>query len=95
MHCSLIVFHPHRTIDTLTHTRESPLATALEEGELARVRQLAWSVANDSYRTDALFLYPPFVIALASIYVACAIKSTPHEGDITELVREQRQLRDI
>jgi hypothetical protein len=33
--------------------------------------QTAWTIVNDSFFTDAILLYPPYLIALAGIYIAC------------------------
>lgn len=34
----------------------------------------ARSLVNDSYRTDLILMYPPFMIALACIYIASVLK---------------------
>lgn len=35
-----------------------------------RTLQLAWLIINDTYRTDVCLLYPPFLIAIAAIYLS-------------------------
>ncbi|TXT05044.1 hypothetical protein VHUM_03864 [Vanrija humicola] len=38
----------------------------IDEGTL----QIAWFTINDTYRTDVPLLYPPYVVALAAVYIA-------------------------
>ena len=40
--------------------------------------QTAWFIVNDSLRTDLCLLYPPYMIALASIYITAVL----HESEI-------------
>jgi len=55
------------------------------EGKLLlddKTLQLAWLIINDTYRTDVCMKYPPFVIAIAAIYLAlvnhdCCSQSSP------------------
>jgi hypothetical protein len=59
---NLTVFHPYK-----------PLQLYIEqlklENELQFV-QTAWSFVNDSYYTDVHLQYPPYMIALAAIYMS-------------------------
>ncbi|GAB5366483.1 hypothetical protein AAMO2058_001147300 [Amorphochlora amoebiformis] len=54
----LIVFHPYR-----------PLTMILETGRKQKLLPLAWSIANDSYRTDTCLQYAPAKIAIAIIHL--------------------------
>lgn len=39
--------------------------------------QMAWFIINDTYRTDLVLLYPPYIIALAAIYITVVIHPHP------------------
>ncbi|ODN89661.1 cyclin C [Cryptococcus wingfieldii CBS 7118] len=43
----------------------------MDEGVL----QISWFIVNDSYRTDAILLYPPYIIALSALYIAFCLTS--------------------
>ncbi|XP_067950096.1 cyclin-C-like isoform X2 [Watersipora subatra] len=60
--CSLIVFQPYR-----------PLTAYCAELNEDAILPLAWRVVNDSLRTDAALLYPPYLIAIASMHLACVM----------------------
>lgn len=62
MDCCLIVFQPYRPLTQYCHD--------LGDGD---VLPLAWRIVNDSLRTDVSLLYPPYLIALAAIHMACII----------------------
>ena len=36
--------------------------------------QVSWRIVNDSYRTDVCLLYPPSLIALACLQMACVLQ---------------------
>ena len=36
---------------------------------------LAWRIVNDSLRTDICLLYPPYMIALGALHMACVVTS--------------------
>jgi len=56
----LVVFHPYRSlIEYLTDCK-------LEKELL----ETSWNLVNDTYCTDLSLLFPPYIIALACIYVA-------------------------
>eukprot|EP00474_Spongospora_subterranea_P001292 CRZ01750.1 hypothetical protein [Spongospora subterranea] len=71
----LIVFHPYR-----------PITLYLSHIGLNDCLQTAWAIANDSYGTDIMLLYPPYVIAVACIQMACNF----HEKDIREWSQKLR-----
>ena len=60
MDCCLIVYHPYRSLDM--YTRELQTDQNLFE--------TSWNIINDSLRTDAPLLYPPYEIALACLLLA-------------------------
>ena len=59
--CYLIVYHPYRPLIQFAQDAQVPEA----------VLSTAWFIVNDTYRTDLCLLYPPYLIALASFYMAC------------------------
>jgi hypothetical protein len=46
---------------------------------------LCRSLVNDSYRTDLILMYPPFMIALACIYIASVLKEKDTRSWFEEL----------
>ncbi|CAG8484651.1 11959_t:CDS:2 [Ambispora gerdemannii] len=61
---NLIVFHPYRTLTTL----------AQELGQKHEAIRDAWTIVNDSYKTDLCLSHPPHMIAIAALYIPIAIK---------------------
>lgn len=55
----LIIFHPYR-----------PMVQYCTDAQLTDLLAKAWPILNDSYLTDACLLYPPYLIAIACIYLA-------------------------
>lgn len=68
MDCCLIVYHPYRSLDT--YMREVQIEAPLFEG--------AWRIINDSLKTDAPLLYPPYEIALAALLIAATYRDKAH-----------------
>ncbi|XP_033637692.1 cyclin-C-like isoform X2 [Asterias rubens] len=70
MDCCLIVFHPYRPL----------MQYVADLGQEEILLPLAWRIVNDSLRTDVCLLYPPYLIALACLHMACVIsqKDTKH-----------------
>lgn len=62
--CCLVVFHPYRPL--IQYVKD--ISQSETGGDLLST---AWNVVNDTYRTDVILLYPPFLIALASLHIAC------------------------
>ena len=64
MDCCLIVFHPYR-----------PLTKYVTDmGQESEILESAWRIVNDSLRCDVCLLYPPYLIALTAIYMACVFQ---------------------
>lgn len=55
----LIIFHPYR-----------PMVQYCTNANLTDLLATAWPILNDSYLTDACLLYPPFLVAIACVYLA-------------------------
>ena len=64
MDCCLIVYHPYRSLDM--YTREFQIDQPLFEA--------SWRIINDSLKTDAPLLYPPYEIALACLLLAATYR---------------------
>ncbi|NP_001132453.1 Cyclin-C1-1-like [Zea mays] len=59
----LVVFHPYR-----------PLLQLLQDAGITDLTQFAWGLVNDTYKMDLILIYPPYMIALACIYIASVLK---------------------
>ncbi|KAK9461646.1 cyclin-like protein [Lipomyces oligophaga] len=68
----LVVHHPYRSLSQLSKALG---AFGSNTGLSFEEMQTAWSVINDCFITDLPLLYPPHVIALASIYFSVVIKT--------------------
>lgn len=81
----LVVFHPYRYL--VPYARDAGLPAAC--------LQTAWDVVNDSYRSDAMLRYPPYLIALAAMYVSCAFTKTPAKAWFNRLNVRIAEIREI
>jgi len=63
MDCCLIVFHPYRPLLQFL----SDLGITKTDDELSL---MAWRILNDSYRSDVMLQYPPYMIALTALHMA-------------------------
>ncbi|KAE8681804.1 Cyclin-C1-1 [Hibiscus syriacus] len=73
----LVVFHPYRTL--------SPLLQDAGMND-TNMTQISWGLLNDTYKMDLILTHPPYLIALACIYIASAYR----EKDITTWFEELR-----
>ena len=64
MDCCLIVYHPYRPL----------LQYVQNMGQEDILLRLAWRIVNNTYRRDLCLLYPPFMIVLACLHVACVLQ---------------------
>lgn len=55
----------------------------------------AWEFCNDVYRTDAIMLYPPFIIAIASVYLAMLQVQRDPSDWLNKLNVDQTQLDQV
>lgn len=80
----LIIFHPYR-----------PMLQYCTDGGMSDLLPMAWPILNDSYRTDASLRYPPYLIAIACIFIA----ATMSDRDVTEWLKklniELQELADV
>ncbi|CAD5212554.1 unnamed protein product [Bursaphelenchus okinawaensis] len=73
--CSLHVWHPYRSLKVLFQDLKEHSNRHIDE-----LHSDVWMLINDSYRTDTVLLFPPFVIALACIMTAAMFRKI--ENDI-------------
>eukprot|EP00252_Welwitschia_mirabilis_P015215 TRINITY_DN3346_c0_g1_i5.p1 TRINITY_DN3346_c0_g1~~TRINITY_DN3346_c0_g1_i5.p1 ORF type:complete len:252 (-),score=40.93 TRINITY_DN3346_c0_g1_i5:274-1029(-) len=80
----LVIYHPYR-----------PLIQFLQDAGLTDLTSTAWSLVNDTYKTDLLLIYPPYMIALACIYVACILKDVDSQAWFEELRVDMNVIKNI
>uniref|UniRef100_A0A671SVY1 Cyclin-C n=1 Tax=Sinocyclocheilus anshuiensis TaxID=1608454 RepID=A0A671SVY1_9TELE len=83
MDCCLIVYHPYRPL----------LQYVQDMGQEDMLLPLAWRIVNDTYRTDLCLLYPPFMIALACLHVACVVQQKDARQWFAELSVDMDKVR--
>ncbi|KAJ2595648.1 RNA polymerase II holoenzyme cyclin-like subunit [Coemansia sp. RSA 1721] len=71
----LVVYHPYQVLIDINEQIK------LRKASL----QAAWSIINDSFRTDLILVYPPHVIALASLFLSRVVD----QGELSELEAQQ------
>lgn len=59
----LVVFHPYR-----------PLLQLLQDAGMTDLTHISWGLVNDTYKMDLILIHPPYMIALACIYIASVLK---------------------
>lgn len=83
--CCLIVYHPYRPL----------LQYVQDMGQEDMLLPLAWRIVNDTYRTDLCLLYPPFMIALACLHVACVVQQKDARQWFAELSVDMEKILEI
>jgi len=73
--CCLVVYQPYRPL--LQYTQDM----AADDQTVS----VAWRLINDSLRTDVCLLYPPYMIALACLHMACVILNKDQKAWFAEL----------
>lgn len=85
MELYLIIYHPYNSLlqirDFLANNT-STYGLVLSEDDL----QNSWSIINDSYVTDLHLLYPPHVIAIASLYITMVLRKNLDETKKTQTI---------
>jgi len=85
MDCCLIVFHPYR-----------PLTKYVTDmGQEHTVMQFAWKVCNDCLRSDIPLLFPPYLVALAAIYMACVFEKRDCQQWFSELNVDMDRILEV
>lgn len=69
----LIIYHPYR-----------PMLQYCSDASMTDLLSGAWPILNDSYSTDACLRYPPYLIAIACIFMA----ATMQDRDLTDWLKK-------
>lgn len=80
----LVVFHPYRDLVQL-----------VADAGVTDCLQTAWNIVNDSYRTDVCLVYPPHLVAVAAIYMACTFLGRNCQQWMRTLNVSSREVFDI
>ncbi|KAF8302528.1 cyclin-like protein [Clavulina sp. PMI_390] len=83
---NLVVFHPYHDLADLCTTQDAEdnlakkgLQTGKERGKLVLdegAMQTAWFIINDSFRTELCLVHPPYLIAVAALYMTCVLHNS-------------------
>ncbi|KAG1766807.1 cyclin-like protein [Suillus occidentalis] len=82
LECDLTVFHPYRTLLAICKKESSNDLQTEADGQLELpddAFQLAWSIINDTYRSDLCLLYPPHLLAITALYLAVVLHGPTRE----------------
>lgn len=80
----LIIYHPYR-----------PLVQYCSDSNMSDLVNSAWPILNDSYRTDACLLFPPYLIALACIFIAGTLQDRDLKEWLQKLNIDLQELGDV
>lgn len=80
----LIIYHPYR-----------PMIQYCANASFHDLVCPTWPIVNDSYRTDACLRYPPYLVAIACIYIAGTIKDREMTGWVKKLNIDLQELADV
>lgn len=73
----------------LVHARVGRFVNDMNQSE---VLQMSHEIVNDSYRLDLPLVYPPYLIAIAAIYVACNFQEKEYRTWFRKLNVEHEQV---
>ena len=85
MDCCLIMYHPYRPL----------LQYVADMGNDDELLSLAWRIVNDSLRTDVCLLYPPYLVALSCLHMACVIKEKDTKQWFAELSVDMDKVLEV
>ncbi|KAL6845918.1 hypothetical protein ACP4OV_023366 [Aristida adscensionis] len=80
----LVVYHPYR-----------PLLQLLQDAGITDLTQIACGLVNDTYKMDLILIYPPYMIALACIYIASVVKDKDTTSWFEELHVDMNIVKNI
>ncbi|OVA04034.1 Cyclin [Macleaya cordata] len=80
----LVVYHPYR-----------PLSQLLQDAGMTDMTHLSWGLVNDTYKMDLILIYPPYMIALACIYIASVLKDKDTTAWFEELRADMNVVKNI
>lgn len=79
----LIIYHPYR-----------PMTQYCTDAKMTDLLSSAWPILNDSYRTDACLRYPPYLTAIACIYIAGTLQDRDMTNWLKKLNIDLQELGD-
>lgn len=83
--CCLVVFHPYR-----------PLTKYVTDmGQESNIMQFSWKVCNDCLRSEIPLLFPPYLIALSAIYMACVFEKRDCQQWFGELNVDMERVLEV
>ncbi|GAU97012.1 hypothetical protein RvY_08376-1 [Ramazzottius varieornatus] len=94
MDCCLIVFHPYRPLVQYCQDLGASLDKK-EPAQMDAILQMAWKTVNDTLRTDLSLLYPPYLIALACLQIACLTLQKDFKQWFAELNIDLEKMMEI
>ncbi|CAN6447649.1 unnamed protein product [Victoria cruziana] len=80
----LVIYHPYRSLLQL-----------LQDAGMQDLTIPAWSIVNDTYKLDLILCHPPYMIALACIYIASALKDRDTNTWFEELRVDMNVIKNI
>lgn len=80
----LIIYHPYR-----------PMVQYCSDAAMTDLLATSWPILNDSYRTDACLRYPPYLIAIACIFIAATLQDRDLTDWLHKLNIDLQELGDI
>lgn len=93
MELYLIIYHPYNSllqIKNFLADNTSTYGVVLSDDDL----QNSWSIINDSYITDLHLLYPPHIIAIASLYITIVVRINLNESKKTQTINTTAESMD-
>ena len=80
----------HCTVFLLSvHSRARRFVSDMNQPE---VMQMSHEIVNDSYRLDVCLTHPPYLVAIAAIYVACNFQEKEYRTWFRKLNVEHEQV---
>ncbi|KAG0496716.1 hypothetical protein HPP92_001407 [Vanilla planifolia] len=80
----LVVYHPYR-----------PLLQLLQDAGITDLTHISWGIVNDTYKMDLILIHPPYMIALACIYIASVLKDKDTTAWFEELRVDMNIVKNI
>lgn len=80
----LIIYHPYR-----------PMVQYCSDASMTDLLSSAWPILNDSYRSDACLLYPPYLIAISCIFIAGTLRDRDMKNWLTRLNIDLQELANV
>eukprot|EP00262_Sarcandra_glabra_P004197 TRINITY_DN15175_c0_g2_i1.p1 TRINITY_DN15175_c0_g2~~TRINITY_DN15175_c0_g2_i1.p1 ORF type:complete len:252 (+),score=25.84 TRINITY_DN15175_c0_g2_i1:70-825(+) len=80
----LVVYHPYRALTQL-----------LQDAGMTDLTHFSWGLVNDTYRMDLILIHPPYMIALACIYIASVLKDKDTTAWFEELRVDMNVIKNI